>query len=354
MAKRRRSSPPSNAPPEDRSSAPLHNSIEKRPSEAVLSDPTSKSGIAQYLTTLLERAPSGKWLRVLPEQDDYDSIYFPTNQKWDNILPVLIHGGYVYSDNRFGKLTVKTSEWNNLGIHFDKFEVTRSRMKDKSRPAFLCKGRPDHKNPMDQLKSEEEIIPVPATRASVELANLFLKAKITLLNDVMAALVRNMEEPPATPSFAARQQANTTTMPIEEHPVTPSYTPRQPTTRNMITPPNTFFPPQQPTQPTQPTQPQQPQQPQQSVIVELHKKWQDQIVFALALDLERRPRLQRNGGDPIEVHKKVQADETSRQLAVHTATYWGYKNPMLSHRQRMRRRQWGQQLGGIKARQAFS
>jgi hypothetical protein len=289
MAKRRRSSPPSNAPPEDRSSAPLHNSIEKRPSEAVLSDPPSKSGIAQYLTTLLERAPSGKWLRVLPEQDDYDSIYFATNQKWDNILPVLIHGGYVYSDTRFGKLSVKTSEWNNLGIHFDKFEVTRSRMKDKSRPVFLCKGRPDHKNPMDQLKSEEEIIPVPA------------------------ALVRNMEEHPTTPSFAARQQANTTTTPIEEHPVTPSCTPRQPTTRNMITPPNTFFPPQQPTQ--------QPQQPQQSVIVELHKKWQDQIVFALALDLERRPRLQRNGGDPIEVHKKVQADETSRQLAVHTANY---------------------------------
>jgi hypothetical protein len=60
------------------------------------------------------------------------------------------------------------------------------------------------------------------------------------------------------------------------------------------------------------------------------------LVFALALDLDRRPRLQRNGADTIQVHQKVQAGERERQLAVHTATCWGYKNAMLSHRQRMR------------------
>jgi hypothetical protein len=251
MVKRRRSSLPSNAPQEDRSSQPLQNILEQPRLAPILFDPPTKEDIAQYLTTLLEKAPSGQWLRVLPEEDDYDSIYFATNQKWENILPVLIHGGYLFNDKRFGKLSVKKNEWNNLGVHFDKFEVTTCRLKDKSRPVFLCKGKPIYKNPLGQLKSETEIIPVPATRRSVELGNLFLKAKITLLNDVMAALVRNMEEPPTTPSFAARQQANTTTTPIEEHPVTPSCTPRQPTTRNMITPPNTFFPPQQPTQPQQ-------------------------------------------------------------------------------------------------------
>ena len=60
------------------------------------------------------------------------------------------------------------------------------------------------------------------------------------------------------------------------------------------------------------------------------------IDFALALDLDRRPRMNRMGTEIISTHRKVQADQIARLMALKTAELWGWKDDSLDGRRRMR------------------
>ena len=53
---------------------------------------------------------------------------------------------------------------------------------------------------------------------------------------------------------------------------------------------------------------------------------QGQIEYALALDLERRPRLEQRGDKEIEVHDKNLASENERMMVLFTAYEWGYND----------------------------
>ena len=60
------------------------------------------------------------------------------------------------------------------------------------------------------------------------------------------------------------------------------------------------------------------------------------IEFALALDLERRPRMNRSGTERIEVHRRKQACENEKMLVLHIAKLWGWKDESLHPRRRMK------------------
>ena len=61
---------------------------------------------------------------------------------------------------------------------------------------------------------------------------------------------------------------------------------------------------------------------------------EQQINAALALDLEARPRLKREGDGSIEVHKRKQTVEKERLMAVALARIWGLDNPSLTFMKR--------------------
>jgi hypothetical protein len=58
-------------------------------------------------------------------------------------------------------------------------------------------------------------------------------------------------------------------------------------------------------------------------------------LFALALDLNRRPRVSRTKEGFIPILPRKQADERSRHLVIHTAMRWGWRDPFLTQSRRL-------------------
>ena len=61
-----------------------------------------------------------------------------------------------------------------------------------------------------------------------------------------------------------------------------------------------------------------------------------QMQFALALDLGRRPRMNRSGTAEIVVHKQKQAKQVERLMIITTAKLWGWEDDSLSSKRRVR------------------
>ena len=64
-------------------------------------------------------------------------------------------------------------------------------------------------------------------------------------------------------------------------------------------------------------------------------KFEDEIAFAIALDLNRVPRLTRDGTGVIKIHKK-QALLNERMMVLFTAIRWGWNNYNATKNQRKR------------------
>ena len=60
------------------------------------------------------------------------------------------------------------------------------------------------------------------------------------------------------------------------------------------------------------------------------------IDYALALDLKRRPRMNRMGTEEIVIHNRKQAQQLEKVLILHTAKLWGWKDDSLHSKRRMR------------------
>ena len=65
-------------------------------------------------------------------------------------------------------------------------------------------------------------------------------------------------------------------------------------------------------------------------------KFEDEIAYAIALDLNRFPRLTRDGTCVIKIHKKKQALLNERMLVLFTAIRWGWNNYNATNNQRKR------------------
>jgi hypothetical protein len=70
-------------------------------------------------------------------------------------------------------------------------------------------------------------------------------------------------------------------------------------------------------------------------VVSLASVLEQRIVFALALDLKRRPRLSRTAEVYIPILDSKQADQRSRNLVIHTAQRWGWRDPFLTQSRRL-------------------
>ncbi len=70
-------------------------------------------------------------------------------------------------------------------------------------------------------------------------------------------------------------------------------------------------------------------------VVTLANIFEERISFALALDLNRRPRVSRTKEGFIPILPRKQADERSRHLVIHTAMRWGWRDPFLTQSRRL-------------------
>ena len=78
------------------------------------------------------------------------------------------------------------------------------------------------------------------------------------------------------------------------------------------------------------------QQQQQRKVANPSLQVEPQIQFALALDLGRRPRMNRSGTTQIVVHKQRQAKQVERLMIITTAKLWGWEDDSLSSKRRVR------------------
>jgi hypothetical protein len=65
-------------------------------------------------------------------------------------------------------------------------------------------------------------------------------------------------------------------------------------------------------------------------------KLDEAIAYGFGLNLEREPRLDRAGVNEIEIHKRKQVNEQERVMILWTAKVWGWQDPSLKKRERMR------------------
>jgi hypothetical protein len=70
-------------------------------------------------------------------------------------------------------------------------------------------------------------------------------------------------------------------------------------------------------------------------VVTLANIFEEGISFALALDLNRRPRVSRTKEGFIPILPRKQVDERSRHLVIHTAMRWGWRDPFLTQSRRL-------------------
>ena len=56
---------------------------------------------------------------------------------------------------------------------------------------------------------------------------------------------------------------------------------------------------------------------------------ENNITFALAINLNWQPRINHNGTGMIAIHSGCQAKENQHLLALHTAKHWGWLDPSL-------------------------
>ena len=109
------------------------------------------------MTRVLVASNNGHWYRILPKDGVYDDIASLTGIDWENLLPLMLEIGLV----RCGMgSTVKSyhvchGQWDEMAkavIRQVKIEVTICRVDDGPREVFVCVGQAVFKGPIEQYK----------------------------------------------------------------------------------------------------------------------------------------------------------------------------------------------------------
>jgi len=242
----------------------------------------------ELLPRLFDRMKRGVWFRVLPTEDTFDDICDAMNQDWEDLLPLLIDHGLLACDIRddVKNYTFKINKWelfqNNASR--DTRHATHPVRRDSApRVWYICLGNPEYNNPLHQekaIKQKEfayQEFDSSSPKDKLLARELRAKAKEILLSNATARIKKAKES-------KEKDEARDKVL-------------------------------QQASDPS---------------------KFEEAIAYGLALDLEREPRLDRAGVNEIEIHKRNQLNEQERVMILFTAKVWGWQDPSLTKRERMR------------------
>jgi hypothetical protein len=227
--------------------------------------------------------------------------------------------------------------WEALGILHDMgqpyYEVgTERKNKSKAYSLFVCVGKPIYKRPNDQLVAKGYEVPPAVITMSLDasLKQAFRIGKATLLNFEMAQFIGDTQE------SDDERKVEAATVPLV--PLTTVYSPvvQMPSTvtpaalsafSHAVTEPRTIQ-----AKPPGPS----PSEGLDAIkwALDLYKQWEAKIEFALVLDMQRTPRLDRFGEKEIVIHNRFQATREARDYALSIANKWGWKNPMYTYKER--------------------
>ena len=240
------------------------------------------------------------WYSILPSEGRNDDISSGSRQRWEHLLPIIIHLGLIEKNekasNGFEVVTSKWAEFVRLLPGDQKLHFATTQRKNEARQFYICLARPQYTNPIKQLKAVaskkfafEELVYMD--QGDKNLRNMIL-LHINMLD--ANGSIHATTSPPAT---------STVSPPLTSSPVP-------------VAPPESTEPPEQITAPAPspsptpapsntPTAPKPIPPPTPTpCIVLLPSPFEAEVNYAHALDFNTTPRLHRHGDDEILVHKK--------------------------------------------------
>ena len=253
---------------------------------------TPKEITRSLLQTCMDTLSEGIWWRILPLEDGYDDISVGMGIDWEDLLPLLIHDGLLYSTKRSTACDYRVSRdsWQSLTVlsegklqlgSFTHNHMIRGK-RTNCRQFFICNGKPICKSPTQQL---QEIKKGNYNYLQVRYAGCLKREVSSHATDLTHALyMSRCDNDTTTTTTTTTTNNNTDTTPIASN----------------TTPVN-------------------------------HK-----IDFAFTLNFERRPRMDRNGDEEIKVHERKQPQETEKTYALLTAKRWGWQDNSLHSKRRMK------------------
>ena len=221
----------------------------------------------------------GIWWRILPLalEDDYDDISVGMGIDWEDLLPLLINNGLLYSTKRTTACDYRISQdlWQSytetseqklpIGFFIHNHMIRGKRT--NCRQFFICRGKPIYKSPTQQL---QEIKKGNYNYLQIRYAG-------SLKRDVSLHAITLTHA-----SYMSRCDNDTTTTTTANN-------------NNKTIPTTTNTTP-----------------------------LSHRIKFVFTLDFEDCPRMDQYGNKEIKVHKSKQAQEIERAYALLTAKQWGW------------------------------
>ena len=97
------------------------------------------------------------WYQILPAEDEYEDIQQATGMEWTHLLPLLMYCGLITFrvDSMVKEGTVLVEQWEELGQAISRhvrLQITQIRSKGGDRIAFVCIDKPHYSSPAKQYK----------------------------------------------------------------------------------------------------------------------------------------------------------------------------------------------------------
>jgi hypothetical protein len=280
----------------------------------------------------------GVWLRILPLDDDSDSLCFHTGQEWADVQSCLQECGLVTTPGHIGgTLSAPIREWEHFaGASDGKLEVSTARRLGGKASLFVMR-RPTkweegmYKCPIDQLNDSQFQVPRSILSPSEErLRRYFRHCRIHLLSEPMQEAVAAINATPAPSGAGVPPTVGVATIDAGTAPIDGSAAPMDDHSASMendsATPTNTDVVPRGAPITVTPAEKRQLCTNDEFQLDELGSMWETAITTALSLDFQTRPRPSRNGTGIVELHDRIHADHEHRLLSIYTATAWGWSN----------------------------
>lgn len=274
------------------------------PTAATTHRPTREEVIFDHLSSVFLGARRDIWWMLFEADSNYGDVVAGTGVPWEDLLPLMV-------SHRLVQATVGSTV-KNYAVNYHKLEeffvaisagdvkvqATKLQTRKSGIVYYFCVGRPTFRSPLVQQKSIEGssrrselksmLMPVAGSWGDQKLRRSLGKLAVDLK---ATALVRRIMDQAADRGRVLDRESQN----VEE------------VTLDVEGDPSWFF-----------------------------AKVQQQIEFALVLDLSRVPRLSRSGAHAILLHDRRQANERERNIVLHTAVQWGYHDPLLTNSARQR------------------
>ena len=123
-----------------------------------IQDPlTSKEICFKLLQEVFLNSRKHWWYRCLPAEDEYEDIQQATGMEWAHLLPLLIYCGLITFrvDSMVKEGTVLVEQWEELAQAISRhvrLQITQIRSKRCGRIAFFCLDCPHYSSPTKQHK----------------------------------------------------------------------------------------------------------------------------------------------------------------------------------------------------------